>query len=78
MHFNFSLGTFHEDIVNPWFAPIGSFLHLGVDVIGGAGGGGEEYPGSHKVHEDAAPASLFLDYWLYFCRPAKSLAQSPS
>jgi RHS repeat-associated protein len=35
MHFNFSQQTFHVDTANPWFAPIGSFLHLGVDVIGG-------------------------------------------
>jgi hypothetical protein len=28
-------GTFHVDMANPWFVPVGSLIHLGGDVIGG-------------------------------------------
>jgi len=34
LHFH-SDGTFHVDSANPWFIPIGSAIHLGVDIIGG-------------------------------------------
>jgi len=35
LDFSHNDGTFHVDTANPWFIPIGSVMHLVVDLIGG-------------------------------------------
>jgi hypothetical protein len=53
-HGNYSLGTgtFHVDMANPWFIPIGSGVHLFADVIGGHTwwSGGVPPSHSHEFH----------------------------